>query len=52
MVSRAAYCLGQAQRDLRDAEHAFEDGDYEWAYFAAQQAVEKALMGEMRPGVM
>jgi HEPN domain-containing protein len=43
MASRAADWLRQAQRDLRHAEHAFEDGDYEWACFAAQQAAEKAL---------
>lgn len=35
--------MRQAQRDLRHAEHAFEDADYEWACFAAQQAAEKAL---------
>ena len=43
MASRAADWLRQAQRDLRHAEHAVEDADYEWACFAAQQAAEKAL---------
>jgi HEPN domain-containing protein len=33
----------QAARDLAHARHAAEDGDYEWAAFAAQQAAEKAL---------
>jgi len=30
-------------RDLRHAENALHDGDYEWAAFAAQQAAEKVL---------
>jgi HEPN domain-containing protein len=30
-------------RDLRHAENALHDGDYEWAAFAAQQSAEKAL---------
>jgi len=30
-------------RDLRHAENAVRDEDYEWAAFAAQQAAEKAL---------
>ena len=33
----------QSLRDLRHAENALEDGDHEWAAFAAQQAAEKAL---------
>lgn len=33
----------QAQADLRHARHALEDGDYEWACFATQQAAEKAV---------
>lgn len=33
----------QAARDLRHANHALDDGDYEWSAFAAQQAAEKAL---------
>ena len=35
--------LRQAERDLRHAKNALEDGDYEWSCFASQQAVEKAL---------
>ncbi len=33
----------QSTRDLRHAEHAVGDADYEWAAFAGQQAAEKAL---------
>ena len=33
----------QADRDVRHARHAVEDGDHEWSAFAAQQAAEKAL---------
>jgi len=33
----------QGMRDLRHAENALGDGDYEWAAFAAQQSAEKAL---------
>jgi len=33
----------QAERDLGHAEHALEDGDFEWAAFAAHQAAEKGL---------
>lgn len=33
----------QSVRDLAHARHAVEDGDHEWAAFAAQQAAEKAL---------
>ncbi len=33
----------QAQADLRHAQHALADGDYDWACFAAHQASEKAL---------
>lgn len=35
--------MTQAGRDLRHARHAREDGDFEWACFAAQQAAEKAV---------
>lgn len=35
--------LRQARRDLRHAENAAGDADYEWACFAAHQAAEKAL---------
>ncbi len=33
----------QSSRDLRHAEHALEDDDFEWAAFAAQQSAEKAV---------
>jgi HEPN domain-containing protein len=33
----------QAKRDLYHARHALDDRDFEWAAFAAQQSVEKAL---------
>jgi HEPN domain-containing protein len=33
----------QSLRDLRHAEHALEDEDFEWSAFAAQQSAEKAL---------
>ena len=33
----------QAERDVRHAHHAVEDGDYEWSAFAALQAAEKAV---------
>jgi hypothetical protein len=32
----------QCLRDLRHAEHALDDGDHEWAAFAAQHSAEKA----------
>ena len=32
----------QGERDVRHAGHAFEDADYEWSAFAAQQGAEKA----------
>jgi HEPN domain-containing protein len=35
--------LRQAQRDLEHAARSLEDGDYEWACFAAQQSAEKAV---------
>src|SRR5262245_49557267 len=34
---------GQCERDLRHAENALDDSDFEWAAFAAQQAADKAL---------
>ncbi|MBI2860604.1 MAG: HEPN domain-containing protein [Chloroflexi bacterium] len=43
MPSRAKDWLAQAERDLQHARHALDDGDYEWACFAAHQASEKAL---------
>ncbi len=33
----------QGRRDLKHAEHALMNNDYEWAAFAAQQSAEKAL---------
>lgn len=43
MASRYADWLKQGQRDLGHARRALEDGDYEWACFAAQQGAEKAV---------
>ncbi len=42
MAGRAADWQRQAESDLRHARHALDDGDHEWACFAAQQAAEKA----------
>jgi len=42
-VNRARDWWTQAQADLRHAQHALDDGDYDWACFAARQAAEKAL---------
>jgi HEPN domain-containing protein len=35
--------LRQAEADLRHAQNAADDGDFEWACFAAQQAAEKGI---------
>ncbi|HHW15591.1 MAG TPA: HEPN domain-containing protein [Firmicutes bacterium] len=35
--------LNEAQADLRHARHSLEQGEYNWACFAAQQAAEKAV---------
>ena len=43
MPSRADDWLRQALRDLAHARDTLEDGVYEWAAFAAQQAAEKAV---------
>lgn len=43
MASRRADWLRQGRRDLDHARRAREDGDHEWACFAAHQAAEKAL---------
>ena len=43
MASRHADWFRQGQRDLAHARRATEDGDYEWACFAAQQGAEKAV---------
>jgi HEPN domain-containing protein len=42
MSGRAPDWFRQAEADLRHARHALDDGDHEWACFAAQQAAEKA----------
>lgn len=42
-MNRSSDWWEQAARDLRHAEHALEDADYEWAAFAAQQSAEKAI---------
>lgn len=43
MPLRAHDWFRQAEADLRHARHAREDGDFEWACFASQQAAEKAV---------
>ncbi len=43
MANRSADWLRQADRDLMHARHAVEDGDFEWACFASQQAAEKGV---------
>jgi HEPN domain-containing protein len=43
MASRSADWLRQGQRDLAHARRARDDGDHEWACFAAHQGAEKAL---------
>ncbi len=43
MPNRSADWLRQAERDVAHAQHALDDGDFEWACFAAQQAAEKAV---------
>lgn len=43
MPTRHQDWLRQAKRDLEHARHSLEDGDYEWACFATQQAAEKAV---------
>jgi len=43
MGNRSWDWLTQADHDLRHAEHALEDGDYDWACFAAHQAAKKAV---------
>lgn len=42
MARREADWFRQAEADLKHARHALDDGDHEWACFAAQQAAEKA----------
>jgi HEPN domain-containing protein len=43
MALRAQDWLRQGKRDLEHARRSAEQGDYEWACFAAHQAAEKAL---------
>lgn len=43
MASRHADWLKQGRRDVEHARRALDDGDYEWACFAAQQGAEKAV---------
>jgi HEPN domain-containing protein len=43
MPERAKDWLKQAEADLKHAHNSIEDGDYEWACFAAQQTAEKGL---------
>lgn len=43
MTNRWKDWWDQAARGARHAQHAVEDGDYEWSAFAAQQAAEEAL---------
>ncbi len=43
MVNRAQDWFRQAERDLGQAKSSQENGWYEWACFAAQQAAEKAV---------
>ena len=45
MANRHRDWLRQAEADLRHARNSLDDGDYEWACFAAQQAAEKAVKG-------
>ena len=43
MANRSSDWLRQADRDLKHAKNAVDDGDFEWACFAAEQAAEKAV---------
>ena len=43
MSGRSVDWLRQAESDLQHARHALDDGDHEWACFAAQQSAEKAV---------
>ncbi len=43
MANRALDWLSQAEHDLDHARNASEDGDFDWACFAAHQAAEKAV---------
>ena len=43
MPERSGDWLRQAGADLRHARHSLDDGDFDWAAFASQQAAEKAI---------
>jgi HEPN domain-containing protein len=43
MPERSRDWMRQAESDLRHACHARDDGDHDWAAFAAHQAAEKAI---------
>jgi HEPN domain-containing protein len=43
MAERSLDWMRQAEADLRHARNSREDGDYNWAAFAAHQAAEKAI---------
>lgn len=43
MPERSGDWVRQAEADFRHARHALEDGDFEWAAFAAHQAAEIAI---------
>lgn len=43
MPERSGDWLKQGEHDLTHAKNSIKDRDYEWACFAAQQAVEKSL---------
>lgn len=43
MPERSLDWLKQAERDILHAKNSLNDGDYEWACFASQQAAEKVL---------
>jgi len=42
-MNRAKDWFEQAKSDLKHARNSLEDGDYDWACFAAQQSAEKAI---------
>lgn len=43
MANRYKDWYRQAESDLKHSRHACDDGDYDWACFAAHQAAEKAV---------
>lgn len=43
IADRSKDWLKQAERDLEQAQDSRTDNRHEWAYFAAQQAAEKAV---------